>query len=143
MKGLLCFMRERATTPCNCSGSLCLFICYALASVPRSSPGKQAPPAPAGGAFAGERGQTLSPHGLRFPENETALKSRRASQAHCSGCHGWGMGPRRAYQIFICLMCRVQILWTGKTHYVWISVGAASLKICSPRIRGQIDFVYR
>ncbi len=29
MKGLLCFIRGRAATPCNCFGSLCLFICYA------------------------------------------------------------------------------------------------------------------
>lgn len=35
---------------------------------------------------------------------------------------------RLAYQIFICMLRSVQILWTGKMHYVWISAGAASDK---------------
>lgn len=35
---------------------------------------------------------------------------------------------RLLYQIFICLLCSVQILHTGKMHYVWISARAASDK---------------
>ncbi|MED6247526.1 hypothetical protein ATANTOWER_005865 [Ataeniobius toweri] len=55
------FNHERAATPCNCSGFLCLIICYALASVYSSQPGKQAAPAAAGELSTGERGTCRSP----------------------------------------------------------------------------------
>lgn len=41
----------------------------------------------------------------------------------------WGFCDRMlAHQIFICLLCSVQILQTGEMHYVWISAGVASDK---------------
>lgn len=48
MDGWLCFTVEGAKTSCNWSGSLCLFICFALASVHDSQAGKPADPALAG-----------------------------------------------------------------------------------------------
>lgn len=60
--------QQRAATPCNCSGSLCLFICYALASVQCLQPGKQAPPAPAGEASTGEQGR-LCPSWALIPKD--------------------------------------------------------------------------
>lgn len=55
---------EGATTPRNWSGALCLFICFALASVHKSQAGEASEPAPAGEASAGEQGPTVSPRGL-------------------------------------------------------------------------------
>ena len=55
-----------------------------------------------------------------------------------------GWDRRLAYQIFICLLCSVQILWTGKMHYVCISARAASDKYNWTLWTGkQICFVFR
>lgn len=62
-----------------------------------------------------------------IPKDWHGTRILRYTLAHCSWCHG-GWDRRLAYQIFICLLCSVQILWTGKMHYVWISARAASDK---------------
>lgn len=112
VNGWLCFIMEGATTPCNWSRSLCLFICFALASVHKSQAGKPAEPAPAGEASAGEQGPTVSPRGLWFPETDTTHKSLCPLSLLPRWC--WGWDRRLAYQIFICLLCRVPIIPTGE-----------------------------
>lgn len=91
-------------------------------------------------------GQTPSPHGLWFPKTDMALTSSSTLMPTVAVAilEGGGRWDRRlAYQIFICLLCSVQILWTGKMHYVWISAKAASDRGNDPFLEGQqICFVF-
>lgn len=115
MDGWLCFTVEGAKNPCNWSGSLCLLICFALASVHDSQAGKPAEPALAGAASTSEQGLTVSLRGLWFPEAEIAHKSMcpLSVLSWCPWCR-WCWDRRQAYQIFICLLCRALINPAGK-----------------------------
>lgn len=112
---------EGATTPRNWSGALCLFICFALASVHKSQAGEACEPAPAGEASAGEQGPTVSPtRALRDRHNTQILVP---TLQHC--CHG-GVGDGTEgwpikYLSVCCAECRLSRL--GKC-YVGIKVEA-------------------
>lgn len=81
----------------------------------------------AGEVSAGERDGPC-PH-MGFDSQSPTWHSHPAAlMPSVARCHGGGWDRRLAYQIFICLLCGVQILWSGKMHYVWISAGAASDK---------------
>lgn len=94
IKGLLCFMRKRATTSCNCSGSfvfvhlLCFGICAVLEAKQTSA---------ASTSWRDVRrwaGADFVP--LWFPETGVALTSHGNSHAHCSCCL-WGAGQSNFY----------------------------------------------
>lgn len=136
------FYRERPATPCNCGEPLCLFICYALASVPcRSQPNRHRQHQPE--RHSQVSGADFVPTWALIPKAWHGTWIVWYSHAHCSCCYG-GWDRRLAYQIFICLLCSVLILWTGKMHYVWMSAGVSSDKEnWTVWIRKQICFVFR
>lgn len=121
-KGLLGFMRKRATTSCNCSGSFAFIhlLCFGICAVLEA---KQT-----GSAITSRRGVHRWA-GADFVPLMGCDSQRLAWHSHpvvtlmatVAVIGGWVGGAIK----YLCV-CRVQALWTGKKHYFWVVAKAAA-----------------